>query len=313
MRILFFLFSFVISHMHYAQDCSQTSTNFIPLADLGKNTFEGFTGGKYPGGSNAIPSLHYNNGLELSQQIQPLNKGGETDISNGKIGFIVLGFSTAAMTGRYVRNMHEIINTDSQLKIIIGAQGGRDINAMTSEKSDYWIKVDSALRENDMSAEQVQIIWLSSSDVQAHALPFPAQSNMQAEKYRMMLQNIKRYYPNIKIVFLSDRTYAGYIGNDAGPQELKEPTAYYNSWAVKWVIEKQIMNEAGYTRDVIPFIDWGTLLWTNGETGNEKGYTWDCTDAGKGGIHPSAKGRAKEATRVYLFFRNHPYTQKWFN
>ncbi|MBC8046167.1 MAG: hypothetical protein H7Y00_05180 [Fimbriimonadaceae bacterium] len=309
----FILFTlFLISQNVLAQDCSQTSTGFIPIADLGKDTFQNFTGGKYPNGSNAIPLVHYNKGIELSKQIQPLNIHGDIDTSNGgKIGFLVLGFSTAAMTGRYFRNMNEILGINNKVEVIIGAQGGQDINAMTSEKSTYWRNTDSIIQSNKLSAKQIQVVWISTGDILNYKLPFPDQSTSQIEKYRFMLMNIKIFYPNIKMVFISDRTYAGYIGNENGPQKLKEPTAYYTSWTVKWLIEKQIKNEPGFTYSEIPFMDWGPMLWTDGEKGNTNGYTWNCDDAGKGGIHPSSKGRAKEAMLLYLFFTQHPYTKNW--
>ncbi len=82
----------------FAQDCSQRFTKFIPINDLGTDTFNGFTRGKYPGGSNSILLLHYKKGMENSQRIKPLTENGEHDAVNGTIGFMVLGFNTAAMT-----------------------------------------------------------------------------------------------------------------------------------------------------------------------------------------------------------------------
>lgn len=295
-----------------AQDCTQTSTGFIPIADLGKNTFNGYTGGKYPDGENAIPAEHFKTGMKMSMRIQPLNTSGEIDTSNGSIGFLILGFSTAAMTGRYFRNLSSVMHIQENVKIIIGAQGGRDMNAMISAESDYWKNVDSILKSKQTSPEQIQVIWITTGDIESSNLGFPEQSIIQVEKYQKILQNIKKFYPNIRCVFLSDRTYSGYIGNTEGPQQLKEPTAYYTSWAVKWFIEKQIKKEKGYSYHEIPFVDWGPMLWTDGQKGNSRGYTWECDDAGKGGIHPSPKGRAKEAILLYHFFTKHPYSSNWF-
>lgn len=295
-----------------AQDCTQTSTSFIPIADLQYQTFEGYMGGKYPNGSNKIPYMHYKKGMQLSSEIGLINIDSKEEVQQSKPVFLVLGFSTAAMTGRYFRAMIAILQKNKSFQVIIGAQGGQDLNAMIHENNHYWNGVDSALQKNNFISNNVQIIWISTGDIQSYLLPFYEQCESQINKYQIVLKKIKSLYPNCKIVFLSDRTYAGYIGSESGPQQLKEPTAYYSSWVVKWLIEKQIQNQQGFTYQDIPFIDWGPLLWTNGEKGNSNGYTWNCDDAGKGGIHPSSKGRAKEATLMYVFFKSHPYTKHLF-
>lgn len=306
--LIFYLFNSLIG-----QNCAQQSTGFIPVADLGKSTFNGFVGGKYPDGNNDIPLLHFNKGMEMCADIKPLNAEGIYDTVNGKIGFMVLGFSTAAMTGRFVRSIYESQNPDDKLEIIIGAQGGKDINSMTNASANYWLIVDSIVKGENMTLEQIQIIWISSGDILSYQQSFPEQCYTQIEKYQLMLQEIKNKFPNVRAAFISDRTYAGYIGDvGEGPQELKEPSAYYNSWTVKWLIEKQINGEKGFTQDEIPFIDWGPSLWTDGVKGNKNGYTWNCEDSGKGGIHPSSKGRMKEASMVYLYFKQHPYLKTIF-
>jgi hypothetical protein len=231
---------------------------------------------------------------------------------NGSIGLLVLGFSTAAMAGKYFNDISTVMGVNEKVKILIGAQGGKDINAMQNTNAVYWKTIDSILQQHKLSKKQIQIIWISTGDIHNYLMPFPEQSMHLAQKYHVVLQNIKILYPNIRCVFISDRTYAGYLSDKGGPPELQEPTAYYTSWAVKWVIENQIQNKTGYTYHDLPFIEWGPMLWTNGEKGNSRGYTWDCDDAGKGGIHPTAKGRVKEGALLYWFFAKHPYTKNWF-
>lgn len=313
-RSLFILLFFLVSGINaYAQPCAHNFTGLIPIADLATNSFQGFTGGKYPSGSNAIPLEHFELGMQRSRLITPLDSMGHADTVSGNIGFLVLGYSTAAMTGRFFKTLSTVQQIDPKIKIIIGAQGGRDINSMTSPLSDYWTHIDSVLSEEHLNAQQIQVIWLSSGDIYTGQEAFPQQCQLQIEKYRQMLNAVKEKYPNIRIVFISDRPYAGYIGGPGeGPQELKEPTAYYNSWTVKWLIEKQINSEKNYSLYEIPFIDWGPPLWTDGTKGNKQGYTWDCDDAGKGGIHASSKGRMKEAALLFRFFSTHPYTKDFF-
>lgn len=311
-QIAIFVFLISLSAFTSAQNCRDTSTGLIPIADLGAEKFAGFTGGKYPDGENAIPFIHYAKGMHAATEIKPLNASGISDV-NGKTGFMFLGFSTAAMTARSFISICASQNVNTSLEFVIGAQGGRDINSMTDSLSDYWTNMDTALADKNLTAKQIQIIWISTGDILSYRLPFPEQSYVQIEKYNAVLKNIRKYFPNTKIVFISDRPFAGYIGGEnGGPAELAEPTAYYTSWTVKWLIEKQIKNEDGFSTNEIPFIDWGPALWTDGIKGNSSGYTWACDDAGKGGIHPSSKGRMKEAAILYLFFTQHPYTKEIF-
>jgi hypothetical protein len=54
------------------------------------------------------------------------------------------------------------------------------------------------------------------------------------------VQTLQQRYPNIKIVYLSSRTYGGYASTDLNP----EPFAYQSGFAVKWLIEEQINGSA---------------------------------------------------------------------
>ncbi|MFI5172033.1 MAG: hypothetical protein ACHQFW_06555 [Chitinophagales bacterium] len=305
--LIVFLLLFSLNNL-LGQNCAPNFTGSIPIADLGENEFNGFKGGKYPGGSNGIPGQHFQKGNELGKSVSPLNINGEIDTINGKTGFMILGYSTAAMTGRFFKQICETHPLNKKMEIIIGAQGGKDINSMVDINSNYYITIDTILADQKLSAAQVQIIWLSTGDILTHTLSFPEQCHAQIEKYQKVLLNLQQLYPNLKLIYLSDRPYAGYIGNvGEGPQELKEPTGYYSSWTIKWLIEKQIHLEKGFSYTEIPFIDWGPLLWTDGSNGNKQGYTWDCTDAGKGGIHASSKGRMKEAAMCWWFYKRNNY------
>lgn len=292
--------------------CARNAGQHVPILDLSQQTFSGFTGGLYPNG-NEIPNAHYTKGMSLSAQIMPRNAAGQTD-ANGSIGLLILGYSTAAMTGRTFRDMLQYTQVDTTVDVIIGAQGGQDLQAMIKPETTYWDSVQTSIRNRGLTAEQVQMIWMSSGNIADYTLPFPEQSENGIDVYQQVLQRIRIFFPSVQIVFISDRPYAGYIGtgNPPGPKELAEPSGYYHSWTVKWLIEKQINQEEGFRYTDIPFIDWGPTLWTNGTDGDSKGYYWDCLDAGKGGIHPTSKGRMKEAAKLYTYFSQHPYTAHLF-
>lgn len=309
-KVFFRLFPLVLSLVLSAcqsnlQRCMDHSSGLTPLYDLDSGQYLNYTGGLYPNGSNRIPAHHFSAGVEAGSFLQPLNSGGEP-VANGQIGLVSLGYSTAAMTTQYLRFIHQIKQEWPAWQIANAAQAGRDINAMIAVDGDYWKKAKEIIAGQGLTPAQVQIIWLSTGDASVYDLPFPEQSLVQVEKYRSCLELIKKNFPNVRIVFISDRAYGGYI-SEKSAFPLREPAAWYTSWAVKWVIEAQINHHEGFGTDSIPFIDWGPTLWTDGIAGDAQGYTWSCNDAGKGGIHPSAIGRAKEASRLYIFLRDHPY------
>jgi hypothetical protein len=150
--------------------------------------------------------------MQLSDSIKPRDSDGAFDKNTGKIGFLVLGFSTAAMTGRTFRSICQTQPVDPHLQIVIGAQGGMDINSMVVPGSVYWSNLDSILRAEALTASQIQIIWISTGDLEAASLPFPAHCEVQLEKYRMVLSNLSQLFPNLALVFISDMPFAGYIG-----------------------------------------------------------------------------------------------------
>jgi len=302
-----FIFMLVIfSLLNFGgKDCTENITEFVPVRDLHGEKFNNYPGGKYPNGSNTIPLAHYTAGIALLASGNTGDIVADSTTRMHRKAMLVLGFSTAAMTGRTFRNMHETMHPDSPLRIIIGAQGGQDINKMLHSESRYWQNVDSILQANNFSDSEVQIIWLSTGDVSQNDILFPDFAEQQTEKFRQVLTVIKNKYPGSAMVYISDRPYAGYVSGQ-GVATLAEPSAYYTSWSVKWLIGRQIEGSSRYSMDALPYIDWGPALWTNGTKGDTSGYFWDCRDAGKGGIHPTARGRMKEAARLYHFFTTHP-------
>src|SRR5690606_39515457 len=60
-----------------------------------------------------------------------------------------------------------------------------------------------------------------------------------------ILREAKRRYPNLRIVYLSSRTYAGYAVRDLNP----EPFAYESAFAVRGLIQEQIEGNPRYNAD----------------------------------------------------------------
>lgn len=123
---------------------------------------------------------------------------------------------------------------------------------------------------------------------------------------------LKSKFPNLKIVYLSDRTYAGYATTKLNP----EPFAWYTGWAIKKLIEEQINgdNELSFAgaNSNAAWLSWGPCLWANGTTPRSDGLIWERADFQADGTHPSTSGRKKVADLLISFFSTDETAKYWF-
>ncbi|MCP5094901.1 MAG: hypothetical protein GY943_05050 [Chloroflexi bacterium] len=275
--------------------CSGTSTGFIPLIDLGLDTYQGFEGGLYPSGVNTRPPAHEAAGLALATQIAPIN---------GRIVMLSIGMSnTRHESDQLIAQMTQDSEINPQVLFVNGAISGRAAQTIDSETADYWDLVDKRLARADTTAEQVQVVWLK----QAHAypgLPFPQDAQDFETELNNIVHIIGQKYPNVKMVYLSSRIYAGYASATLHP----EPYAYQSGFSVKWLIEDYI---DGQLPDA-PWIAWGPYMWADGTTPRSDGLIWECDDLIADGTHPSDLGREKVATMLIDFFKTDTTTRVWF-
>jgi hypothetical protein len=106
-------------------------------------------------------------------------------------------------------------------------------------------------------------------------------------------------YPQLRQVFLSPRTYAGYATTTLNP----EPYAYESGFADRALIMGSVASPTAR-----PWIGWGPYLWTDGTRGRSDGLTWTCADVrDSDGTHPSALGQQKVAQLLQRFFDTSPF------
>ena len=67
----------------------------VPLPDLAGNSYKGFVGGLYPGGSNTEPVAHAAAGQARAQAVTPLDASGAPS-AGGKVVLLSLGMSNTA-------------------------------------------------------------------------------------------------------------------------------------------------------------------------------------------------------------------------
>jgi len=283
------------------------------LIDFDGATYLGFHGGLYPNGSNQRPSSHNTAGVAIAKSIKSLSASGAVDETSGKIVWMSIGMSnTTQETQAFLSLMQTYPDKHPKLVLIDGAEGGQDINAVNSSTASYWDTVSNRLTTAGLTAAQVQVIWYKEAEAQPTDTSFATYPDALKEKYRSVMQLLKAKFPNLKIVYLSDRIYAGYATSKLNP----EPFAWYTGWTVKRLIEAQINGDASLnysgSNPQSAWLSWGPELWANGTTPRSDGLTWVISDYQSDGTHPSTTGRQKVAQMLLNFFSTDETTKPWF-
>jgi len=299
-----------------------------PLNDLGTEKYKGFEGGLYEKGSNEVPADHKTDGLALAGQVQPVR---------GKFVFLGIGMSNAAMefsTFKDLADGDKRVN-HAAMTVINGAMGAMTACAWTPAKEtprqhgcgapefipNLYDRIrDEMLKPAGLMEDQVEVIWMKNAD------PRPKRSlpSSDAEAYRYegligdMVRAARSRYPNLKLLFISSRIYAGYASTPLNP----EPYAYEYGFSVKWAIQAQIdqmrtgkidpqVGDLDYKKGVAPWLAWGPYLWADGTTPRSDGLTWAHSEYGPDGTHPNKIGREKVAGLLMEFLLSSPYSS-WF-
>jgi len=279
------------------------STGLVPLTELAAGAYKGFEGGLYPGGSNDIPAGHLALGRMRVGEVVPRDAGGNPD-PNGWIVMISIGMSdTCHESGAYERVADIDPYRNGRLVIINGSQGGKAAEDMDDYDAPYWPMIDKRLAGNNLTAKQVQVAWMK----QANRRPennFPIHAQGLTENMRRIAGIMHDRYPNLKLLYLSSRIYAGYATGNLNP----EPQAYEGGFSVKWLIEDQINGDADLNNDpnrgavTAPWLGWGPYLWADGLTPRSDGLIWERANLEGDGTHPPASGEWKVAGLMSDFF-----------
>lgn len=332
----------------------------IPLIDMtASDDYLGFQGGLYQDDAgnptNAVPSIHDFDGLTLAGNVQPLDANGSVNSATGKIVMMAVGMShttqewcanasVPAETCNYWSFTGQALASPSinktNLVLVDGAIGGEDaIHWIDPDALDY-ASEKAFLARDGLTANQVQIIWLKQADA---GPTVSLKDGSGADAYALegylgqVLRAIKVNYPNVKMVFLASRSYAGYATSTLNP----EPYAYESGFAVKWLIQAQlnqmktgvidpIAGDLSYSTTypntaTTAWIAWGPYFWADGTTPRSDGLTWQyCDFVASDHTHPSPdfpsgclidpnqSGEHKAGNLLLDFFLNSPYTQSWF-
>ena len=274
-------------------DCSLTSTGLIPLTDMGSRRYRGYRGGLYPAGRNTPSPKYLRKGQAASKQIHPIN---------GKIVLLSIGMSNAtAEFSAFKRSSDRDTQVNANLVVVDGAQEGFDATKIVNRPV-YWDNVDDRLQAEGVSANQVQAVWLKEA-IAGEQRPFPKDMSALRSKLRQIIRTMRFRYPNLKIVYLSSRTYGGYAITGLNP----EPAAYDSAYAVRGVIQDRM---SGKLKG--PWVAWGPYLWTDGLAGRSDGLQWTCEDVEVDGTRPSKSGIQKVVTMLTTFFKTESTAKRWY-
>jgi hypothetical protein len=289
-----------------------------PLSELGKEKYQGYGGGFYPDGKNERPKDHDDAGLAMAKAIRPLDTDGKP-AADGKVVMLSVGMSN---TTQEFSAFKRIADADAEknpaLVLVDGAQGGMTARAIKNPDdrttgTRFWSVVDERLKAAGLTREQVQIAWIKEADANPTE-GFPKYAQTLRDELRQIVRAMKVRFPNLQMVYLSGRTYAGYAKIPLNP----EPYAYESGFSVKWLIEEQLKGDKELNFDPkkgpvkAPWMSWGPYLWANGTTKNADGLAYEESDFGGDGTHPSLAGQKKVAEHMLKFFKSEPTTKVWF-
>jgi hypothetical protein len=303
-------------------------TKLKPLSDMTRDDeYKGYKGGLYPDSKQERPAAHEEAGLALAKQVQPLDADGKPS-PDGKIVLLSIGMSNTnqAFAGfmRVARGDRAI---NPKVVLVNGAQGGMTAfliqnedggrrylkGKQKGERIGYWDEVDNILKAAGVTRAQVQAAWIKQADAgPTQGFPKYAQT-LQAELAKIV-QLLHKRFPNLKLVYLSSRTYAGWAKTRLNP----EPYAYESGFSVKWLIEQQIKGDPSLNFDPAkgdvkaPWLSWGPYLWAK-DSKRGDGFSYEERDfSASDGTHESQPGQEKIGSALLGFFKTDTTAKVWF-
>jgi hypothetical protein len=165
-----------------------------------------------------------------------------------------------------------------------------------------------------VTGEAAQAVWLQEAD------PGPDEGwpgyarKLQGELARIM-QLMHDRFPNLKLVYVSNRVYGGWARTRLNP----EPYAYETGFAVKWLIAQQIEGHLALNFDPrhgpvkSPWLSWGPDLWANGTTPRSDGFHYVESDLREDDrTHEAVQGQDKVGRLLLKFFETDSTSRGWF-
>jgi hypothetical protein len=262
--------------------CSNSSTGLVPLTD-GIGLYD--TGNDMPVPlANAAPA------------ITPIG---------GVVGLVSLGMSnTSQEWGAFMTLVNSSGDVAADVRIADGAIAGKTMAEWAVDSGGVWSKSVSRISDGGLSADQVQVVWMKMGSKLEELAPTEDERIAQERQWlESVITRASDTFPNLKRIYISSRTYAGYAsnGNHAEPE-----TGWDNGLSVRTVVADSLAGQTAV------WTAWGPYLWADGISGRSDGLIWECEDFEDDGVHPSVSGEAKVAGLLWDFFAGDPTACEWF-
>lgn len=337
-RVRFYSFLFCAVAVHsvcrsQSQNCARASTPAFALrcvSDLMPATTAPLTSGTpyvsvtdparlpyaawlYPQDANQMPLAHRIQGEAVAATIRPLDANGSVDPANGKILAIAEGMSNTrdemnAFLNLLARRQAEI---NPKFQLLNFAEGECDLECWLAKGPgavDAQVQIALLKHSNnrpqlpDGSPRQPSPAF---PDRESKRFPGHAQTTKEHLKQRILV--LKKKYPNLKMVYLTSRTFGGWSCAPAG-NDFREPVAFEEGFAVKWLVADQILRrdpELEFEGDdaPAPWLAWGPYLWDS---------TWRQDMYRADGTHPCETGADSVAQLWWDFLMNESTARAWF-
>ncbi len=324
-----------------------------PLSEMSAtDLYKGEEGGLYGGGRNDPPAAHWAAYLTETEKIVPLDAAGRPSES-GIIGLISIGFSNTSLEFAAVKKAADADPDKSPRVVLVnGAMGmraavtwaydgadalpegererlDREMDVLRMPKTnrgnspvgggkDTWPTLELRLKQAGVSPAQVQVVWLKHVEAGPAALGgFPDHAKALQADMADILVIAKKRFPNLRVAYLSSRTYAGWAGPNCGSPE---PYAHESAFAVRWLVDSQVSGEPQLNFDPArgevkaPIALWGPYLWARGDRPRQlDGLIWSAADVRSDDhMHPSDAGCGKIAALLLNFLKTDAGARRWF-
>lgn len=294
------------------------SSKLRPLTELGSGDYQGHQGGLYPGGKNERPAPHEAAGLMLARQVRPLDAKGNPD-PRGKIVLLSIGMSNTSQASEGFERALAGDSENPALVFVNGSVGGQTAFRIQNPNDNgtgtkYWAIVDERLQKAGLTRAQVEAVWIKQADA-GPSQGFPAYAKTLEQELTRIVQVLHDRFPNLKLTYLTSRTYGGYALTKLNP----EPYAYESGFSVRWLIERQLNGDPELNFDAkkgavrAPWLSWGPYFWANGSTNRSDGFSYEPDDfVERDRTHLSQAGIDKVGRLMLDFFKTDATTRPWF-
>lgn len=283
---------------------------YVSGSDLAQASYATYL---YPN-QNAMPASHRAAGNAIAASLQPLDANGKVDLANGKILAIAEGMSNTrlemdALLQQFIQNNPAI---NPQFQFVNLSQGGCALTCWAAKGAgaiDPQVQIALIKHSNNrgqFSSGAPKDFDPPFTTIASKRFPTHAQLTQGMLKQRIL--DLKIQYPNLKLLYITSRSYGGWKCSPADPEANCEPVAFEEGFSVKWLVESQVtgsdaaLNYSGPNPQA-PWIAWGPYLW-------DASWPQDWFIANS--AHPCAIGQTAIAKLWYDFLILDSTSRPWF-